>query len=181
MRVFFDTEFVNRNGRTFLISIGAVREDGAELYLENRDFDRDDLIDGWMRDHVMDKLSPADHAVPYAEIGPAFARFCLEHGPAELWAHYAAHDFVAACDLYGGMLLMPEGMPKFCMDTKVVSVMTGIALPSQSGTPNEHHALVDARWGKLALDALGVPFARFDPERDYELPSGGGPGMSFPA
>lgn len=66
-------------------------------------------------------------------------------------------------------------------DTKVVSVMTGIALPSQSGTPNEHHALVDARWGKLALDALGVPFARFDPERDYELPSGGGPGMSFPA
>lgn len=179
MRVFFDTEFVNAKGRIFLISLGAVREDGAELYLENADFDRYDLCDGWMRENVMNKLSGGEFSVPYAEFGPRFSGFCLENGPAELWAHFAAHDFVAACDLYGGMLDAPEGMPKFCMDSKAAAVMSGVTLPSQTGTPNEHHALVDARWGKLALKALGVPFCRFDPDRDYDLPSSEGAGPSM--
>ena len=73
----------------------------------------------------------------------------------------------------------PAGMPKFCMDSKAAAVMSGVTLPSQTGTPNEHHALVDARWGKLALEALGVPFCRFDPDRDYDLPSSEGAGPSM--
>lgn len=178
MRFFLDTEFVNARGRIFLVSIGIVGADGRELYLENAEFDRFDLCDAWFRENVLGKLSGAGFSASRAEIADRVADFLLGPGPEpEIWAHYAAHDFVALCDLYGGMRALPAGMPRFCMDSKAAAVLAGTRLPSQTGTPNEHHALVDARWGKVALAALGVPFAAPDPERDHLLPDAeaGGP------
>lgn len=169
MRIFFDTEFLDEGKGIHLISIGMVREDGAELYLENRDF-RVHQADDWLRHHVLSQLSGGDTAVGQDEMAARISDFALEQGKPEFWAHYASHDWVALANIFGGVLSLPKGFPKFCMDTIVVSRHQGIPLPSQTGLPGEHHALVDARFGKAQLAALGVPFPAWDRDVDCRLP-----------
>ncbi|WP_411839639.1 3'-5' exoribonuclease domain-containing protein [Paracoccus sp. ME4] len=177
MLISFDTEFVDTGTSVELISIGLVRADGRELYLENADFpDRGGhLVDDWMEAHVMEKTflrtAPDDERIlPHGEIGARVRDFMLEGGKApSLWAHYASYDFLAFSHLFGRMLDIPDGLPRHCMDFRVLQDLTGIKPPSQDKA-NAHHALVDARWGKRAFAAFGMEFERFDPARDLELP-----------
>ena len=65
----------------------------------------------------------------------------------ELWGYYADYDWVALCQLYGTMMDLPEGWPKFCLDLKQLSVDVGS--PQHPPDPEgEHNALVDARWNR---------------------------------
>lgn len=141
MRVWFDTEFIE-NGRTIdLISIGMVREDGAELYLESADVEWRNASQ-WVLDNVHPHLTGEQY--PRKEIAARILSFVQGWDP-KWWAYYADYDWVVLCQLYGRMIDLPKGWPMFCRDLR--QELDGIPredVPQQR--LNEHHALWDARW-----------------------------------
>jgi len=152
VKIFFDTEFIE-DGRTIdLISIGLVREDGAELYLESLEgCARLRELAGpeweWLHKNVEPKLSGRLATVcgPRWWIADKVREFAGESP--EFWAYYADYDWVALCQLYGRMIDLPAGWPKYCRDLKQVA--GNIKLPKQDPA-TEHHALEDARWTREA-------------------------------
>lgn len=67
----------------------------------------------------------------------------------ELWAYYAAYDHVALCQLFGTMMELPKCLPMYTMDIKQECIRLGDPrLPLQE--EDEHNALADARWNKIA-------------------------------
>lgn len=137
MKIWFDTEFIE-DGRTIdLISIGMVREDGATLYRESSDVDLS-RADDWVRTNVLPHLQGI--GIPRAEIAKQIIKFAGD--APEFWAYYADYDWVALCQLYGRMINLPEGWPRFCRDFRQEA--NGWRLPKQES--GEHHALSDALW-----------------------------------
>lgn len=76
MKIFLDTEFYEHGNRNHgyitveLISLGAVREDGAEFYAENSEFDWNNVPeDHWLQDNVKPHLlSPQEDRVGWDEL-----------------------------------------------------------------------------------------------------------------
>jgi hypothetical protein len=154
-RIWFDTEFIEDGKTIDLLSIGLVRDDGAELYLENADADLS-LASDWVRENVFPHLQMANgdkgNCFSKAEIAQKIREFV---GPTpEFWAYYADYDWVALCQLYGTMMDLPDGWPMFCLDIKQEAYLSGAALPKQEGT--EHNALSDARWNRLIWGMVSV-------------------------
>lgn len=151
MRYFLDTEFMEDGKRIELLSIGVVSEDGREFYRESREAKWRRAND-WVRANVLphlDRKSPA--CQPRELIARDLLGFIAPESP-EFWGYYADYDWVALCQLYGTMMDLPEGWPMFCMDIKQLAVEKGDPeLPPQE---NEHYALADARWNKLAWESL---------------------------
>ncbi len=150
MKIWFDTEFIE-DGRTIdLVSIGLVREDDKYLYAELAEADHSRASD-WVRDNVLVHLQGGDSVWKRAELADAIVSFA---GPEpEFWAYYADYDWVALCQLYGTMMDLPDGWPMYCRDIKQWCDQLGNPrLPEQG--KDEHHALADARWNKLAWDFL---------------------------
>ena len=150
MLIWFDTEFID-NGRTIeLLSIGLVRQDGNELYLEPKETDRSQGCD-WIRSNVIPYL--CGPIAPCAEIARKIIDFV---GPKpEFWADYAAYDWVALCQLYGRMVDIPDGWPWYCRDVRWLRdriIDPVIKLPQFVG--NEHNALDDARHCRRLWDFL---------------------------
>lgn len=142
MRVFFDTEFLDDGKTIDLISIGMVREDGAELYLESSEFDPARATD-WLKQNVLPSLKGGAVALDRKSIGWVVREFAGK--TAEFWAYYAAYDWVALCQLYGPMMSIPEGWPKHCLDLQQQLYLKGN--PSvQRPEGGDHNALLDARW-----------------------------------
>ncbi len=145
MRIWFDTEFME-DGRTIeLVSLGAVREDGATFYAQNSDADLSKAND-FVREHVLPKL----HSLfrPRIDIARDFAEF-VGHKP-ELWAYYGAYDWVALCQLYGRMVDLPKGFPFYCRDLKQLLDSKGNPRVPKLPADKEHHALNDAIWTRDA-------------------------------
>lgn len=149
MKIWFDTEFIE-DGRTIdLISIGAVREDGAQLYFENSQCDLN-RASSWVQENVITHLQGGNMLASRARIAVEMLEFA-EINP-EFWAYYADYDWVVLCQLYGTMMQLPAGWPKYCRDVKQLCDWLGNPkLPKQVG---EHHALVDALWTKTAWEFL---------------------------
>lgn len=161
VRCFVDTEFYENGSTIDLISIGAVRSDGVEFYAVNQDAKLDQVSD-WVRQHVLPQL-PAygDPAwMPKGSIKREFERFIkngkslTEYNPvSEVWGYYSDYDWVAICQLYGSMMGLPSGFPRYCLDLKQLSWMLGNPQhPKQKS--GEHNALFDARWNKELFDFL---------------------------
>lgn len=177
----YDCEFMDTGAGVKLISIGLVREDGAELYFENSAFAPDGaehdglMADEWMAENVWARTLMAqgigdDRVRRLGDMREDLHRFLTEDGrQPSLWAHYAAYDYVGLCSIWGRMLDLPGGLPFHTMDFRQLTDLTGIKAPSQAIT-NHHNALVDARWGKLSFEAFGISFDRFDPAKDFDLP-----------
>lgn len=89
--------------------------------------------------------------------------------PIEFYAYYADYDWVVFCWLFGNMINLPKGFPKYCRDLKQIlddkvenyddRFMSGNEnfetklsyVKNKSSFPektNEHNALADARWDK---------------------------------
>lgn len=138
MKIYFDTEFIE-NGRTIdLLSIGMVREDGAEFYAELYEADRSRASD-WVKENVLPSLTgPVKLRRVVAEMIIEFAG----DNP-EFWAWYADYDWVALCQLYGRMIDLPPGWPMYCRDYKQTCDEQGLQLVQQN---SKHNALGDARW-----------------------------------
>ncbi len=187
-KIFYDTEFIERGPDLpiQLVSIGMVRDDGAELYLINGDMSLPTIYRmDWLRTNVLPHLPvkvegqaagqsilvwDADHP-DYAkvksrdEIRDAVYDFVIgglatESVPdPQLWAYYGAYDHVVLAQLFGSMAELPLGFPMFTMD--LMQALFGSTLPGlPEQTGDEHHALADARWTRDAYNWLTLPRIR---------------------
>jgi len=157
MRIFIDCEFIEDGKTIDLMSIGLVREDGVELYLESSECDHS-RANAWVQEHVLPKLRADVHRFTRKEIAAAIVAFVEDSGPApEFWADYAAYDWVALCQLFGTMIDLPKGWPMFCRDLQqLIATCTDpdIAALAKLEGENPHNALGDARDVKLIWEAL---------------------------
>lgn len=184
MKIWYDTEFHERgaNHPIELISIGMVREDGAEYYACNKGVKWFALFaNEWLRENVLANLP--GKVIDYHNGGGTFepdrsevwkhrtdiaadiVEFCAEgigftpYGPADraqLYAWYADYDHVVLSQLFGRMIDLPKHMPMYTRDVKQMVDMLApdLRFAQQEGT--EHNALDDARDCRakwLALDA----------------------------
>lgn len=153
MRFWFDTEFYEDGKTIQLISIGIVAEDGREFYAETPAAPNLCAQSDWLKENVLPHLrGPVKDRT---DMSYEIARFMGEKP--EIWAYYADYDWVALCQIYGRMLDLPKGWPRFCRDVKQLCVSLGNPkLPEQKSA--EHDALADARWTRdawLYLHKLG--------------------------
>jgi len=151
VKYFYDTEFIEDGKIIDLISIGVVREDGAELYLESNEFDPDKASD-WVKQNVFPHLR-GSHGISCTreEIKEKLIKFVEASGDSdiEFWGYYSAYDHVALCQLFGTMMDLPKGWPMYTNDIKqLCESMGNPKLPEQGN--NEHDALADARWNMKA-------------------------------
>lgn len=168
IRVHYDTEFLER-GHEYgleLLSIGAVRVDGAEYYAVVSDADWDGVRDHeWLMANVVPSLPGfwldgtwhLDHGHASVKTRETIAKelevFLLELGKPELWAWYSSYDHVALCQLWGRMIGLPKGIPMWTNDLRQEQHRLGNpALPQQPA--GEHHALMDARHNRVRHHAL---------------------------
>ncbi len=151
MRYWFDTEFIEDGKTIDLISIGIVSEDGRAHYMQSSDCDLT-KASPWVRENVIPHLIDSRNAWETRKlIAEDIVEFVGEQP--EFWAYYASYDWVALCQLYGTMMDLPKGWPKYCRDLKQLCDSKGNPkLPPQEG--KLHHALDDARWVKAAWHHL---------------------------
>jgi hypothetical protein len=145
-KYFLDTEFME-DGRTIeLLSIGIVREDGTEYYAVSADADRTRAND-WVTENVLPFLGTPLKS--RTQIRDEVREFLMFDQRPEVWAWYGAYDWVALCQLFGRVVDLPKGMPKFCRDVRQLCEDVGNPnIPKQ--TTKTHNALNDARWTKEA-------------------------------
>lgn len=165
MKIFFDCEFIEDGKTIDLISIGMVRDDGAELYLESSEFDPDKASE-WVKQNVFPHLK-GSHGInctrsQIAAKVVAFVSALGESESPEFWGYYSAYDHVALCQLFGTMMDLPAGWPYYTRDLRQWADQIGITRPLDQVVPteSEHHALADARWNKKVweyLDSIGRP------------------------
>lgn len=149
MKIFFDTEFIEDGKTIELISIGLVREDGEELYMESSecDFSR---ASHWVKDNVISKLTLHSYdRSTRREIADKIKEFV---GPnPEFWAYYADYDWVVLCQLYGTMMDLPEGWPMYCRDLKQEADRLNFKI-IHPPADQDHNALIDAWFAMLTYD-----------------------------
>lgn len=153
MRIFYDTEFLERNGRVFPISIGIAAEQPnsfgeASYYAVIADAQWEIIIeDAWIRENVIPNLGPDDAFKPRWQIGREIQNFIASYGDKredhELWAYYAAYDHVVLSQIYGRMIDIPEPIPMHTNDIMTIADVLG--LPDPKLDTSSHHALEDAR------------------------------------
>jgi hypothetical protein len=156
MRLWFDTEFIEDPAYPVeLISIGIIREDGAEYYAEvNLDAETRDrvLAHDWLMANVVPHLNRVEMKSK-AEIAVEIENFAHTQGrdAPEWWAYCGAYDWVVLNQLYGTMEGHPARWPFYCNDIAQYAMHLGIsrrAFPEQHLGAHgvEHNALADARW-----------------------------------
>lgn len=154
MRVFFDFEFIE-GGSAFVmepISIGMVREDGEEYYAEFSGVDWS-RANEWVLKNVKPLLQVPSFSSSKDKIAEDIREF-VGDSP-EFWAYYADYDWVLLCQLYGTMLSLPRGWPKYCLDINQFMWHVDVSkseIPVQN--KGEHLAIADARWNKEVFDYL---------------------------
>jgi len=154
MKYFLDTEFSERGAKfpVQLISIGIVAEDGREFYAVSANFDEDACND-WVKTNVLPHVYD-DFPMSLWTIAESVKAFIGDDKP-EFWGYYADYDWVVFCQMFGSMIDLPKGWPKYCRDIKQLRDDLGNpALPKQSST--EHNALNDAKWNKIAYEFLTI-------------------------
>ena len=148
-RVWFDTEFMEDGQTIELLSIGAVRDDGACFYAESMEADHSKANE-WVKKNVLPKLLHGSAKMPRHLIAESFRNFCGERP--EIWGYYSDYDWVVLCQLYGRMVDLPKGWPMYCLDVKQLCKSLGSPkLPENGGA---HHALADAKWTREAWKFL---------------------------
>jgi hypothetical protein len=161
MRIFLDTEFIERPGTIELISLGLVAEDGREYYAQSCEFDANQA-NPWVQAHVFPHLARCPlgrdlAAHRYDELChrdcPWWTRAQIRDGVLafvgadrpEWWTYYGAYDWTVFCWLFGAMVDLPAGWPMLAYDLRQWLDHLGLAQVKQ---PDEmpHQALSDAKW-----------------------------------
>jgi len=179
-KYFLDCEFIEDGVTIDLISIGIVCSDGREYYAISTEFSPHKASQ-WVKDNVIAQLPPRPCFTqnPYASASDKEASklwkrrktiaieveeffFGTDERPStegylgespEIWADYAAYDWVVLCQLFGTMMDLPNGLPMFCNDIQQFKIHVGCSsLPEQSS--GHHNALEDARHCKVRYEFL---------------------------
>jgi len=158
MRYFLDTEFIEDGKTIDLISIAFVCEDGRHLYRGNAECDLN-RANEWVQKNVIPIL-PTKHSEWSGEfwcsretIKNQILGFMPPDSKPEIWAYFADYDWVAFCQLFGRMIDLPNGYPKWCRDLKQLMWHLQVDRPPKSWD-KEHDALADARWNKDLFEKL---------------------------
>ncbi len=179
MKYYIDTEFYERGFEypIQLISLGIVSEDGREYYAESDDINYDELSD-WLKSNVVPNLTGQIKSreqiirevlefMGWSKCTQCNldtkkmcstcknARGTFDNHP-EFWAYFADYDWVLFCQLFGTMIELPRGMPKYCNDLIQLATMIGVpksAFPKQN-EETVHNALADAKWNKRLHEFL---------------------------
>ena len=166
--VAYDTEFLEGNRIIDLISIGLIREDGAEYYAVNSEANWAKIAEHrWLCENVvphlplmskgcrpslakdrtwafnLDLSSPL--VKPHWVIANEVREFILAVDDPELWADYGAYDHVALCWLWGSMMQLPAGIPMWTHDLRQEIERAGNPVIPPLGGITAHNALDDAR------------------------------------
>lgn len=154
VKYFLDTEFVEDGETIMPISLALVREDGAELYLEfnfdeakavAHDFVRENVLphlrgqEQYTRDEAKRRIT---HFLGLGPLHPAESKPDIE-----IWAYFAAYDWVLFCQVFGTFMDLPEGCPRFCRD--LMQWWAQLGHPDGVKPPHGakvHDALADADW-----------------------------------
>jgi hypothetical protein len=171
MRVFFDSEFVDDGVTIDLISLAAVREDGATFYAVSTEYDRKKAQDHpFVGKYVLPSVDKAVSEVraklwTRQQIRLSFQHFSecrLYPGDKaqepEFWADYGSYDWVALCQLFGTMLDLPDKWPRFVRDVQQFRKSVGMEkfnITKDRG----HDALLDAlevqaRWKHITENSV---------------------------
>ena len=70
----------------------------------------------------------------------------------EFWGYYADYDWVVFCWLFGAMIDLPEGWPKYCRDLKQISDHYNV--PHLEEPKGEHNALENAKWNQSLYEHI---------------------------
>lgn len=153
MRFFYDTEFLEKDGHIFPISIGIVADEPnnlgvADYYAVLEDAQWETIIkDEWIRENVIPNLGESTTLKPRRQVGAELMAFVASFGGTsednELWAYYAAYDHVVLSQIYGRMIDIPEPVPMHTNDIMTIADVLG--LPDPKLDTSSHHALEDAR------------------------------------
>lgn len=153
-RYYIDSEFNEAPGKLELISIGIIDENGREYYAVSSEFDEKDCND-WVKANVLPKLGIAPRKTK-KQIAKEILTFIGNDTP-QFWGYYADYDWVIFCWLFGAMIDLPKGWPKYCKDIKQlfddVSKKKTVVDPPQE---IEHNALADAKWNKKLHEHLMI-------------------------
>lgn len=155
MKYFFDTEFMEDGRLIEPLSIGIVAEDGREYYAEfHHDPKRANI---WVAENVLPHLKGGGMRLSVPSIRDGLMRFVDpdQYGEPEFWAYYADYDWVLLCQIFGRMVDLPTGWPKWSRDIRQLAddlKINRCQLPPDP--PNEHFALADARWNVKAYNRL---------------------------
>lgn len=160
MRYFFDTEFQDTGTSIDLISIGICNDRNNDtLYCVSNEFNLN-TCDDWVCANVISKLPPPEERVCRREIRKQIKEYTDRNSdlskPIEFWAYFASYDWVAFCQLFGGMLNLPLYYPQFVRDLKQEMMNLNIskaALPFRD-VNMQHNALVDALWLRKSYDIV---------------------------
>lgn len=123
MKIFLDTEFTGLHQKTTLISLAMVAEAGEEFYAEFTDYDKTQITP-WIKENVIKKLDghlPAAAAIDInvytiklsgtcTEVVPVLKQWLARFEAIEIWADVLAYDWVLFCELFGGVLAIPENI-----------------------------------------------------------------------
>ncbi len=74
----------------------------------------------------------------------------------EFYGYYADYDWVLFCSLFGTMMDLPLGFPKYCRDLKQMLDLSGRDKNDILKQGNEHNALFDAKWNFELYKFLGL-------------------------
>ena len=169
MRYWLDTEFIEDGETIDLISIAIVAEDGREFYAENQDANLD-KAGPWVRDNVLPMLWSREPnkaevnkwirdggyggLLRHQEIQQEVLRFVIApQSRPEFWGMYVASDWVVFYQLWGKLVEMPPGLPRYCRELKQeCDRLNNPRLPEKPQM--RHHALFDARWNKEVWEFL---------------------------
>ncbi len=146
MKIYLDTEFIEKPNHLELISIALVKEDGESYYAVSSEFN-EKLANDWVREHVIPFLDSEADRKSLEEIREEVVEFIGPKIP-EFWAYFAAFDWVLLTWLYGGMASLPYNFPFFCHDLKQEVDRIGFPEERFPQNPKKHHALWDARWDR---------------------------------
>lgn len=163
-----DTEFMEDGSTIELISIGVVAEDGRTFYAQNRNAVHAHAT-LWVQEHVLlyldhrdcrqigkqgsiGRMNPHCRTIDcpwlyHDQIGDAIRGWMAEtsdFSPTFI-GYYCAYDWVVLCQLFGTMMALPKGWPRYCIDLRYAldsRGYTGITQPDEM----IHHSLSDAQW-----------------------------------
>ena len=173
MKIFLDTEFMEDGHTITPLSIGLVREDGAEYYAEfasmiqarPNDFVRDNVVPNLKTWHPVSFSSSigilsVDKGAKWKDdIKKEILEFC-EDSP-EFWGYFCDYDWVLICQMFGNMSDLPASEPYnwpfFCLDIKQEMYRTNWKkeqIELKYPQPTTHNALDDARWVRDALNLM---------------------------
>lgn len=161
MIVTHDWEFLEEGNSVYPISVGMVREDGAELYYEfaaapwTKVYKHD-----WLRANVVPALTCSKDGSLVRGEGTAtfkstigivgkvyhFLHEAAQNSPLEMWGYYSAYDHVCLGQLFGAMVNLPDFVPMYTRDIQQEADRLNVKIPGlRMPGEREHHALDDAR------------------------------------